>query len=83
MATDTQGFTVTELLIIVAIILVISAIAIPHLMKSKQAARQAAAVASLRTITAAEVLYASTYTHEFSPSLRALDGVGVIDVLHH
>ena len=63
-----------ELLIVVAIILIIAAIAIPDLLKSRQAAQQASAVGSLRTINTSEVTYASTYTTGFSQDLISLDG---------
>jgi len=56
-----RGFSLIELLIVVAIILIIAAIAIPNLMKSKQAANQAAAAANIRTIIGAEHTYSTTY----------------------
>lgn len=56
-----KGFSLIELLIVVAIILVIAAIAIPNLLRSRMAANEASAVSSLRTINAAEITYASTY----------------------
>lgn len=56
-----KGFSLIELLIVVAIILIIAAIAIPNLFRSKIAANQASAVASLRVINSAEVTYNSTY----------------------
>jgi type IV pilus assembly protein PilA len=69
------GFSLIELLIVVAIILIIAAIAIPDLLKSRQAAQQASAVGSLRAINTAEVTYASTYNTGFSVNLTSLDGV--------
>jgi type IV pilus assembly protein PilA len=56
-----RGFSLIELLIVVAIILVISAIAIPSLLRSRMAANEASAVGSIRTITTAETAYAQTY----------------------
>jgi type IV pilus assembly protein PilA len=69
---DAQGFSLIELLIVVAIILIIAAIAIPNLMRSKIAANQASAVGSLRTINTAEITYASTYNVGFTANLGAL-----------
>jgi type IV pilus assembly protein PilA len=56
-----RGFSLIELLIVVAIILIIAAIAIPNMMRAKIAANEASAVASLRTISTAETTYASTF----------------------
>ena len=57
----TRGFSLIELLIVVAIILTISVIAIPSLLRSRIAANEAAAVSSIRTLTTAEHAYAQTY----------------------
>ncbi|HSY31525.1 MAG TPA: prepilin-type N-terminal cleavage/methylation domain-containing protein [Verrucomicrobiae bacterium] len=56
-----NGFSLIELLIVVTIILIIAAIAIPSLIRSKIAANEASAVASLRVINTAEVTYFSAY----------------------
>jgi len=75
-----RGFSLIELLIVVAIILIIAAIAIPDLLKSRQAAQQASAVGSLRTINTSEVTYSSTYTLGFSYKLGALDNPDSVTV---
>lgn len=56
-----KGFSLIELLIVVAIILIIAAIAIPNLMRSRIAANEASAVGSVRSINTAEVTYSTTY----------------------
>ncbi len=55
------GFSLIELLIVVAIILVIAAIAIPNFMRSRMSANEASAVSSIRAINTAQVAYNSTY----------------------
>ncbi len=71
-----KGFSLIELLIVVAIILIIAAIAIPNLLRSRMAANEASAVASCRTINTSEVVYSSTYPVGFAVSLSALSDGG-------
>jgi len=63
---STKGFSLIELLIVVAIILIIAAIAIPNLMRSRIAANEASAVASVRTLNTAEITYSTTYPINFN-----------------
>jgi type IV pilus assembly protein PilA len=68
------GFSLIELLIVVAIILIISAIAVPNLMRSKMAANESSAVGSLRAINAAEITYSIVYSGVGFANLSALGG---------
>jgi len=56
------GFSLIELLIVVAIILIIAAIAIPNFISSRMSANEASAVSSVRTVSTAETAYASSYS---------------------
>jgi type IV pilus assembly protein PilA len=68
-----KGFSLIELLIVVAIILIIAAIAIPNLLRARIAANEASAVASIRTINTAELTYVTAYpTTGYSITLAAL-----------
>ena len=67
-----RGFSLVELLIVVAIILIIAAVGIPNFLRSKIAANQASAVGSLRLVSTAEVSYSTTYNNGYSTTLAAL-----------
>jgi prepilin-type N-terminal cleavage/methylation domain-containing protein len=68
-----KGFSLIELLIVVAIILVIAGIAIPNLLRPRMAANESSAVGSLRAINSAETMYAVTYqANGFAATLAAL-----------
>lgn len=70
-----KGFSLIELLIVVAIILIIAAIAIPNLLRARIAANESSAVASLRTLNTAQISYNSMYpTIGFATTLSALSG---------
>jgi prepilin-type N-terminal cleavage/methylation domain-containing protein len=75
----TKGFSLIELLIVVAIILIIAAISIPNLVKSKMAANEASAVGSIRTITTSEITYASIFPSTGYTTLANLGSAGLID----
>src|SRR5258707_6772889 len=66
-----KGFSLIELLIVVAIILIIAAIAIPNLLRSRMAANEASAVGSIRTINTAAVTYSTTYQSAGYPTTLA------------
>ena len=70
-----RGFSLIELLIVVAIILIIAAIAIPNLLRSKMAANESSAVGSLRSLNTACVTYSTNYGG-FPASLTVLGGEG-------
>jgi type IV pilus assembly protein PilA len=67
-----KGFSLIELLIVVAIILIIAAIAIPNLMRARMSANEASAVGSVRTINTSEVQFSSTYGIGFAKDLATL-----------
>lgn len=68
-----KGFSLIELLIVVAIILIIAAIAIPNLLRARMAANESSAAASLRTMGTAMVTYLTSYSTGFP---AALDNLG-------
>jgi prepilin-type N-terminal cleavage/methylation domain-containing protein len=69
-----KGFSLIELLIVVAIILIIAAIAIPNLLRARMAANESSAVGTVRTLVTAEVTYSSTYNTGFAATLAVLGG---------
>ncbi len=68
-----KGFSLIELLIVVAIILIIAAIAIPNLLRARIAANESSAVASIRTLNTAQISYNSAY-----PTVGFASGLGVL-----
>jgi len=70
-----KGFSLIELLIVVAIILIIAAIAIPNLLRARMSANEASAVGSLRSINTAEISYNAAYSNlGFATVLANLGG---------
>jgi type IV pilus assembly protein PilA len=69
-----KGFSLIELLIVVAIILIIAAIAIPNLMRARMSANESSAAGSIRTINTGEVSYAAAYPSVGFTALTALGG---------
>jgi len=78
MSKKQKGFSLIELLIVVAIILIIAAIAIPNLLRSRMAANEASAVGSIRTVNTAAITYNSVYGNGFPPTLASLSGTGTV-----
>jgi prepilin-type N-terminal cleavage/methylation domain-containing protein len=70
-----KGFSLIELLIVVSIILIIAAIAIPNLMSARRSANEASAVGSLRTINTGQISYSASYPQVgFTLTLASLGG---------
>jgi type IV pilus assembly protein PilA len=71
-----RGFSLIELLLVVAIVLVVAVIAIPNLLRARASASESSGVQSLRTLVNAEHVYSTEYGNGFSPDLPTLAGAG-------
>jgi len=74
MREEQRGFSLVELLVVVGIILIVAAIAIPNFMRERMVANESSAVASLRSINTAEMSYATTYPNVGFAPLGNLGG---------
>jgi type IV pilus assembly protein PilA len=75
---STRGFSLIELLVVVAVILIICAIAVPNFINSRMRANEASAVQSLRNICTAQLVYSTLWGAGFADKLPKLSGNGVV-----
>jgi len=78
-----RGFSLIELLVVVAVILIICAIAIPNFINSRMRANESSAVQSLRNICTAQIVYSTTWGVGFADALPKLAGNGVVVDQNH